>query len=44
MLSPATGRAVAELIAEGASRTFDIALLAPDRCDRGVYFEDGALV
>jgi FAD-dependent oxidoreductase domain-containing protein 1 len=44
MLAPATGRAVAELITDGACRSFDIAPLAPDRFDRGVYFEDGALV
>lgn len=44
MLAPATGLAVAELIGNGRSRTFDIGPLAPDRFDRGMYFEDGALV
>lgn len=44
MLAPATGRAVAELVRDGTCRSFPIAPLAPDRFDRGVYFEDGALV
>lgn len=44
MMAPATGLAIAELIADGASRTFDIAPLAVDRFARGVRFEDGALV
>lgn len=44
MLAPATGRAVAELVVHGACGSFDIGPLAPDRFDRGVYFQDGALV
>jgi FAD-dependent oxidoreductase domain-containing protein 1 len=44
MMAPATGLAIAELIAEGRSRTFDIAPLAPDRFERGQPFIDGALV
>jgi Glycine/D-amino acid oxidases (deaminating) len=44
MMAPATGRAIAELIADGASTSFDIRPLAPDRFERGEPFIDGALV
>jgi glycine/D-amino acid oxidase-like deaminating enzyme len=44
MMAPATGRAIAELIANGQCRTFDIAPLAVDRFERGQPFVDGALV
>jgi FAD-dependent oxidoreductase domain-containing protein 1 len=44
MMAPATGLAIAELIADGESKTFDIAPLAVDRFERGQPFIDGALV
>jgi glycine/D-amino acid oxidase-like deaminating enzyme len=44
MMAPATGRAIAELIADGAARSFDIRPLAVDRFERGQPFLDGALV
>lgn len=44
MMAPATGLAIAELVADGESRTFDITPLAVDRFARGARFEDGALV
>jgi FAD-dependent oxidoreductase domain-containing protein 1 len=44
MMAPATGRAIAELIADGQSKTFDIRPLAVDRFERGRPFLDGALV
>ena len=44
MMAPATGRAIAELIADGRSKTFDIGPLAVDRFERGEPFLDGALV
>jgi len=44
MLAPATGLAIAELIAGAARPTFDIAPLAVDRFERGEFFRDGALV
>jgi FAD-dependent oxidoreductase domain-containing protein 1 len=44
MMAPATGRAIAELIADGRSKTFDITPLAVDRFERGQPFVDGALV
>ena len=44
MMAPATGRAIAELVAQGECRTFDIAPLAVDRFERGERFTDGALV
>jgi sarcosine oxidase, subunit beta len=34
-LAPAVGTAVAELVLDGASRTFDLGLLSPERFDRG---------
>lgn len=43
MMAPATGVAVADLLSRAAP-SFDIRPLAPDRFDRGVYFEDGALI
>jgi sarcosine oxidase subunit beta len=44
MMAPATGLAIAELIAEGESKTFEITPLAVDRFERGQPFVDGALV
>lgn len=44
MMAPATGLAMAELIADGRSTTFDIAPLAVDRFAQGKPFVDGALV
>jgi len=44
MMAPATGLAIAELIADGRCTTFDIAPLRVDRFVRGERFEDGALV
>jgi sarcosine oxidase subunit beta len=44
MMAPATGLAIAELIADGRSRTFDVGPLAVDRFERGKPFVDGALV
>jgi hypothetical protein len=44
MMAPATGLAIAELIADGRSRQFDITPLAVDRFQRGQPFIDGALV
>lgn len=44
MMSPATGKAVSELVRLGRCTTFDITPLAPDRFERGVRFEDEALV
>lgn len=44
MMSPATGKAVSELVRLGRCETFDVAPLAPDRFERGVRFEDAALV
>lgn len=43
MMAPATGRAIAELVSDGQSKTFDIMPLAPDRFERGRPFRDGAL-
>ena len=44
MMSPATGRAIGELISAGRCASFDIAGLAPDRFERGIPFTDDALV
>lgn len=44
MMAPATGLAIAELIATGHSTTFDVATLAVDRFARGVPVLDRALV
>jgi FAD-dependent oxidoreductase domain-containing protein 1 len=44
MMAPATGLAMAELIGDGRSRTFDVAPLGVDRFARGKPFLDGALV
>ena len=44
MMAPATGLAIAELIASGHSTTFDVATLAVDRFARGVPVLDRALV
>jgi len=43
-MAPATGLAIAELIADGWCTTFDIAPLGVDRFARGEPFLDGALV
>jgi FAD-dependent oxidoreductase domain-containing protein 1 len=44
MMAPATGLAVAEIIADGDCTTFPIGPLAVDRFERGSPFQDGALV
>jgi glycine/D-amino acid oxidase-like deaminating enzyme len=44
MMAPATGLAIAELITDGRTTTFDVAPLAVDRFERGEAFVDGALV
>ena len=44
MMAPATGLAIAELIANGRAKTFDVTPLAVDRFARGQPFLDGALV
>ncbi len=44
MMSPATGLIVAEMIARGRSETFDVALFAPDRFERGALIHDGATI
>lgn len=44
MLAPATGLVVASLILGDPVPPFDVGVLAPDRFDRGMYFQDGALI
>ena len=44
MLAPATGLVVASLVLGDAEAPFEVDVLAPDRFDRGVYFQDGALI
>jgi glycine/D-amino acid oxidase-like deaminating enzyme len=44
MMAPATGVAVAELIADGRCTTFDVEPLAVDRFEQGRPFYDGAMV
>jgi FAD-dependent oxidoreductase domain-containing protein 1 len=44
MMSPAIGLAMSELITGGRSATFDLAPLAADRFDRGLTFDDGAMI
>lgn len=44
MMAPATGLAMAELIADGECTTFPIGPLAVDRFERGAPVRDGALV
>jgi FAD-dependent oxidoreductase domain-containing protein 1 len=44
MMSPATGKIVSEIVRSGASRTFDVALFAPDRFARGALVHDAATI
>jgi glycine/D-amino acid oxidase-like deaminating enzyme len=44
MMSPATGRIVSEIIRLGRSETFDIAIFAPDRFERGALVHDAATI
>jgi len=44
MMSPATGKIVSELVRLGRSRTFDVAVFAPDRFDRGALVHDAATI
>ena len=44
MLAPATGLVVASLILGDPEPPFAVDVLAPDRFERGVYFQDGALI
>ena len=44
MMSPATGKIVSELVRLGRSTTFDIAIFAPDRFDRGALVHDAATI
>jgi FAD-dependent oxidoreductase domain-containing protein 1 len=44
MMAPAAGLAVAELIAEGLCTTFDLDVLAVDRFEKGVSYDNGAMI
>jgi hypothetical protein len=44
MMAPATGLAVAQLIAQGRCTTFDIGVLAVDRFEKGAPFANGAMI
>jgi sarcosine oxidase subunit beta len=44
MMAPATGLAVAELIADGRCTTFDIGVLAIDRFETGALYANGAMI
>lgn len=44
MMSPATGKIVAEMVQTGRSNTFDISLFSPDRFERGVLVHDAATI
>jgi FAD-dependent oxidoreductase domain-containing protein 1 len=44
MMSPATGKIVSEIVRTGRSSTFDIALFAPDRFERGALVHDAATI
>ncbi|MDQ6634356.1 MAG: FAD-binding oxidoreductase [Gemmatimonadota bacterium] len=44
MMAPATGLAVAELIAEGRCATFDIDVLAVGRFETGALYANGAMI
>jgi glycine/D-amino acid oxidase-like deaminating enzyme len=44
MMSPATGKIVSELARTGESTTFDIAIFAPDRFERGALVHDAATI
>ena len=44
MMSPATGKIVSEIVRLGRSDTFDIAIFAPDRFDRGALIHDAATI
>jgi glycine/D-amino acid oxidase-like deaminating enzyme len=42
MMAPATGRAIAELITEGTSRTIDVSDFSFDRFQTGALLDDEA--
>ena len=44
MMSPATGKIVSEFVREGRSTTFDVAIFAPDRFERGALVHDAATI
>ena len=44
MMSPATGKIVSELVRLGRSETFDVAVFAPDRFERGALVHDAATI
>jgi FAD-dependent oxidoreductase domain-containing protein 1 len=44
MMAPATGLAVAELIADGRCTSFDIDVLAADRFEKGALYANGAMI
>jgi glycine/D-amino acid oxidase-like deaminating enzyme len=44
MMSPATGKIVSEIVRLGRSETFDIAIFAPDRFERGALVHDAATI
>jgi glycine/D-amino acid oxidase-like deaminating enzyme len=44
MMSPATGKIVAEIITTGKSTTFDVSIFAPDRFERGALVYDAATI
>ncbi|MEO8678942.1 MAG: FAD-binding oxidoreductase, partial [Vicinamibacterales bacterium] len=44
MMSPATGKIVSEIVRLGRSETFDIAVFAPDRFERGALIHDAATI
>lgn len=44
MMSPATGHIVSEMVLKGRSETFDVAIFAPDRFERGALVHDAATI
>jgi glycine/D-amino acid oxidase-like deaminating enzyme len=44
MMSPATGKIVSEIVRLGRSETFDVAVFAPDRFERGALVHDEATI
>jgi glycine/D-amino acid oxidase-like deaminating enzyme len=44
MMSPAVGQVLSEIIRLGRAELTDVSMLAPDRFDRGLPFEDGAMI
>jgi sarcosine oxidase subunit beta len=44
MMSPATGKIVSEIVRAGRSTTFDVAVFAPDRFERGALVHDAATI